>query len=117
MKAARIFPNKVREIKSREFKLSEIDSETKFNTTKVSKLQHESYQTQHTQSYRSYYGVSNDEQMMTNEILLACFGPNSSNFHEPACCYIQKHKLENISSHKYHNYSGRPTVGQSCKRG
>ena len=68
MKAARIFPNKVREIKSCEFKLSEIDSETNFNTSKVSKLQHESYQRQHTQSYRAYYGVSKDKQMVTNEI-------------------------------------------------
>ena len=66
MKAARIFPNKVREIKSREFKLSEIDSDTNFNTSKVSKLQHESYE--HTQSYRAYYGVSKDKQMVTNEI-------------------------------------------------
>ena len=68
MKAARIFPIKVREIKSREFKLSEIDSDTNFNTSNVSKLQHESYQRQHTQSYRSYYGVSKDKQMVTNEI-------------------------------------------------
>ena len=66
MKAARIFSNKVHEIKSREFKLSEIDSDTNFNTSKVSKLQHESYQL--TQSYRAYYGVSKDKQMVTNEI-------------------------------------------------
>ena len=38
------------------------------NTSNVSKLQHESYQRQHTQSYRAYYGVSKDKQMVTNEI-------------------------------------------------
>ena len=61
MKAARIFHNKVHEIKSREFKLSEIDSDRNFNISKVSKLQHDSYQRQHTQSYRAYYGVSKDK--------------------------------------------------------
>ena len=68
MKAARIFHNKVHEIKSREFKVSEIDSDRNFNISKVSKLQHDSYQRQHTQSYRAYYGVSKDKQMVTNEI-------------------------------------------------
>ena len=68
MKAARTFPNKVREIKSRKFKLSENESDTNFNTNKVSKLQSESYQRLHTQSYRAYYVVSKDKQMVTNEI-------------------------------------------------
>ena len=39
-------------------------------------LQNESYHKQHTQSWRAYYGVSKDKQMVTNEIeeqLHGCF--------------------------------------------